>query len=165
MYCNMYDFKKIYKILFYSNFQLVQSLIPANGQRTHMERNTWLFYLRVYVCFKIDYTISTFKMKYLLPYHFVILNILAKVQWSQPQRADQKLKFDFFDNKPAITNNRIMTKPKKQPSKVRKAKREIVFRRQLMHNAAAQIARKLVQSKAANDGRIRIIPLMPLIAT
>jgi hypothetical protein len=48
---------------------------------------------------------------------------------------------------------------------VRKAKREIVFRRQLMHNAAAQIARKLVQSKAANDGRIRIIPLMPLIAT
>ena len=47
-----------------------------------------------------------------------------------------------------------MTKPKKQPSKVRKAKREIVFRRQLMHNAAAQIARKLVQSKAANDGRI-----------
>ena len=47
-----------------------------------------------------------------------------------------------------------MTKPKKQPSKVRKAKREIAFRRQLMHNAAEQIARQLVQTKAANDGRV-----------
>jgi len=48
-----------------------------------------------------------------------------------------------------------MAKVKKNDSKVHKAKREIDFRRQLMYNAAAQIAQKLVQSKAANGGRIR----------